>query len=150
MLHLLDCIQLKTVWFHVFVLIMSLLQLCVVYFHHMSSLVLFSWQASSQQLKFTTSDSCDRIKDEFQFLQAQYHRCRQKHWHAHWHTNINSRGKRLHTPVCATLCNEENISRLYMYHCFFIERISLKCLTVKNEQYCGRKNLPYLGQKFAF
>uniref|UniRef100_A0A674MWU4 Transducin-like enhancer protein 4 n=1 Tax=Takifugu rubripes TaxID=31033 RepID=A0A674MWU4_TAKRU len=25
------------------------------------------------QLKFTTSDSCDRIKDEFQFLQAQYH-----------------------------------------------------------------------------
>ncbi|KAJ8357415.1 hypothetical protein SKAU_G00202090 [Synaphobranchus kaupii] len=28
---------------------------------------------SSQQLKFTTSDSCDRIKDEFQFLQAQYH-----------------------------------------------------------------------------
>uniref|UniRef100_A0A3Q0RVT5 Groucho/TLE N-terminal Q-rich domain-containing protein n=1 Tax=Amphilophus citrinellus TaxID=61819 RepID=A0A3Q0RVT5_AMPCI len=30
-------------------------------------------QASSQQLKFTTSDSCDRIKDEFQFLQAQYH-----------------------------------------------------------------------------
>uniref|UniRef100_A0A8C1ZR14 Amino-terminal enhancer of split-like n=1 Tax=Cyprinus carpio TaxID=7962 RepID=A0A8C1ZR14_CYPCA len=31
--------------------------------------------ASSQQLKFTTSDSCDRIKDEFQFLQAQYHSC---------------------------------------------------------------------------
>ncbi|MBN3315533.1 AES protein, partial [Atractosteus spatula] len=29
---------------------------------------------SSQPLKFTTSDSCDRIKDEFQFLQAQYHR----------------------------------------------------------------------------
>uniref|UniRef100_A0A3P8UB56 Groucho/TLE N-terminal Q-rich domain-containing protein n=1 Tax=Cynoglossus semilaevis TaxID=244447 RepID=A0A3P8UB56_CYNSE len=28
---------------------------------------------SSWQLKFTTSDSCDRIKDEFQFLQAQYH-----------------------------------------------------------------------------
>uniref|UniRef100_A0A8C5IR97 TLE family member 5, transcriptional modulator n=1 Tax=Junco hyemalis TaxID=40217 RepID=A0A8C5IR97_JUNHY len=26
-----------------------------------------------QQLKFTTSDSCDRIKDEFQLLQAQYH-----------------------------------------------------------------------------
>lgn len=36
---------------------------------------LVSLQASSQQLKFTTSDSCDRIKDEFQFLQAQYHRC---------------------------------------------------------------------------
>ncbi len=35
---------------------------------------LLSFQASSQQLKFTTSDSCDRIKDEFQFLQAQYHR----------------------------------------------------------------------------
>ena len=36
-----------------------------------------SQQASSQSaqtLKFTTSDSCDRIKDEFQFLQAQYHR----------------------------------------------------------------------------
>ncbi|XP_042198667.1 TLE family member 5-like isoform X2 [Callorhinchus milii] len=28
---------------------------------------------SAQPLKFTTSDSCDRIKDEFQFLQAQYH-----------------------------------------------------------------------------
>ncbi|XP_061552987.1 TLE family member 5-like isoform X2 [Phycodurus eques] len=28
---------------------------------------------SGQALKFTTSDSCDRIKDEFQFLQAQYH-----------------------------------------------------------------------------
>uniref|UniRef100_A0A8C7AF37 TLE family member 5, transcriptional modulator n=1 Tax=Neovison vison TaxID=452646 RepID=A0A8C7AF37_NEOVI len=26
-----------------------------------------------QQLKFTTSDSWDRIKDEFQLLQAQYH-----------------------------------------------------------------------------
>ncbi|CAO2598626.1 hypothetical protein LEMLEM_LOCUS9509 [Lemmus lemmus] len=26
-----------------------------------------------QQLKFTTSDSCDHIKDEFQLLQAQYH-----------------------------------------------------------------------------
>ncbi|KAM4810175.1 TLE family member 5 isoform 2-T2 [Rhinophrynus dorsalis] len=26
-----------------------------------------------QQFKFTTSDSCDRIKDEFQLLQAQYH-----------------------------------------------------------------------------
>ncbi|XDV28237.1 hypothetical protein PO909_031585, partial [Leuciscus waleckii] len=36
----------------------------------------FVFQASSQSaqpLKFTTSDSCDRIKDEFQFLQAQYH-----------------------------------------------------------------------------
>ncbi|KFQ36890.1 Amino-terminal enhancer of split, partial [Merops nubicus] len=36
----------------------------------------FSFQGSShlpQQLKFTTSDSCDRIKDEFQLLQAQYH-----------------------------------------------------------------------------
>nr|XP_031545684.1 TLE family member 5 [Vicugna pacos] len=35
-----------------------------------------SLQGSShlpQQLKFTTSDSCDRIKDEFQLLQAQYH-----------------------------------------------------------------------------
>uniref|UniRef100_A0A3P9P7C4 Groucho/TLE N-terminal Q-rich domain-containing protein n=2 Tax=Poeciliinae TaxID=586240 RepID=A0A3P9P7C4_POERE len=28
---------------------------------------------SPKTLKFTTSDSCDRIKDEFQFLQAQYH-----------------------------------------------------------------------------
>ncbi|XP_062843695.1 chico isoform X2 [Trichomycterus rosablanca] len=28
---------------------------------------------SAQPLKFTTTDSCDRIKDEFQFLQAQYH-----------------------------------------------------------------------------
>uniref|UniRef100_A0A8C1IMU9 Guanine nucleotide binding protein (G protein), alpha 11b (Gq class) n=1 Tax=Cyprinus carpio TaxID=7962 RepID=A0A8C1IMU9_CYPCA len=39
------------------------------------SSVVFVFQASSQstQLKFTTSDSCDRIKDEFQFLQAQYH-----------------------------------------------------------------------------
>uniref|UniRef100_A0A3B4WFK3 Chico n=1 Tax=Seriola lalandi dorsalis TaxID=1841481 RepID=A0A3B4WFK3_SERLL len=32
-----------------------------------------SRHSSSQPLKFTTSDSCDRIKDEFQFLQAQYH-----------------------------------------------------------------------------
>ncbi len=41
------------------------------------SSVVFIFQASSQStqaLKFTTSDSCDRIKDEFQFLQAQYHR----------------------------------------------------------------------------
>lgn len=42
---------------------------------------------SGQALKFTTSDSCDRIKDEFQFLQAQYHRC----CHTHTHT---------HTPLC--------------------------------------------------
>lgn len=37
----------------------------------------FFFQAASQSaqpLKFTTTDSCDRIKDEFQFLQAQYHR----------------------------------------------------------------------------
>uniref|UniRef100_A0A8B9E768 TLE family member 5, transcriptional modulator n=1 Tax=Anser cygnoides TaxID=8845 RepID=A0A8B9E768_ANSCY len=37
---------------------------------------LVSFKGSShlpQQLKFTTSDSCDRIKDEFQLLQAQYH-----------------------------------------------------------------------------
>uniref|UniRef100_A0A8C5YHF6 Groucho/TLE N-terminal Q-rich domain-containing protein n=1 Tax=Microcebus murinus TaxID=30608 RepID=A0A8C5YHF6_MICMU len=27
----------------------------------------------NEQLKFTTSDSCDRIKDEFQLLQARYH-----------------------------------------------------------------------------
>ncbi|XP_042568394.1 TLE family member 5-like isoform X1 [Cyprinus carpio] len=32
-----------------------------------------SASSQSTQLKFTTSDSCDRIKDEFQFLQAQYH-----------------------------------------------------------------------------
>uniref|UniRef100_A0A8C5PX58 Groucho/TLE N-terminal Q-rich domain-containing protein n=1 Tax=Leptobrachium leishanense TaxID=445787 RepID=A0A8C5PX58_9ANUR len=36
-----------------------------------------SWHSGSshlpQQLKFTTLDSCDRIKDEFQLLQAQYH-----------------------------------------------------------------------------
>uniref|UniRef100_A0A8C3KXR3 TLE family member 2, transcriptional corepressor n=1 Tax=Chrysolophus pictus TaxID=9089 RepID=A0A8C3KXR3_CHRPC len=30
-------------------------------------------QSRHSQLKFTTSDSCDRIKDEFQLLQAQYH-----------------------------------------------------------------------------
>uniref|UniRef100_A0A8B9VZM6 Groucho/TLE N-terminal Q-rich domain-containing protein n=1 Tax=Anas zonorhyncha TaxID=75864 RepID=A0A8B9VZM6_9AVES len=30
-------------------------------------------RAPRPQLKFTTSDSCDRIKDEFQLLQAQYH-----------------------------------------------------------------------------
>lgn len=40
---------------------------------------------SGQALKFTTSDSCDRIKDEFQFLQAQYHRCRHTHTHTRTH-----------------------------------------------------------------
>uniref|UniRef100_A0A8C6VDG7 TLE family member 5, transcriptional modulator n=1 Tax=Naja naja TaxID=35670 RepID=A0A8C6VDG7_NAJNA len=43
------------------------------YFSHPQKIL---FQASShlpQQLKFTTSDSCDRIKDEFQLLQAQYH-----------------------------------------------------------------------------
>lgn len=43
---------------------------------------------SGQALKFTTSDSCDRIKDEFQFLQAQYHRCRR---HTHTHTPFTRR-----------------------------------------------------------
>uniref|UniRef100_A0A8C5C2X8 Chico n=1 Tax=Gadus morhua TaxID=8049 RepID=A0A8C5C2X8_GADMO len=39
-----------------------------------ASLVVFRTPSQSgQPLKFTTSDSCDRIKDEFQFLQAQYH-----------------------------------------------------------------------------
>ncbi|XP_038934515.1 TLE family member 5 isoform X5 [Rattus norvegicus] len=33
-----------------------------------------------QQLKFTTSDSCDRIKDEFQLLQAQYHSLKLGSW----------------------------------------------------------------------
>ncbi|XP_071966847.1 TLE family member 5 isoform X2 [Engystomops pustulosus] len=37
------------------------------------SLLLRSSSHLPQQLKFTTSDSCDRIKDEFQLLQAQYH-----------------------------------------------------------------------------
>lgn len=27
-----------------------------------------------QPFKFTVTESCDRIKEEFQFLQAQYHR----------------------------------------------------------------------------
>uniref|UniRef100_A0A3P9JB77 Chico n=1 Tax=Oryzias latipes TaxID=8090 RepID=A0A3P9JB77_ORYLA len=40
-----------------------------------------SRHSSSQPLKFTTSDSCDRIKDEFQFLQAQYHRYTSKQLH---------------------------------------------------------------------
>ncbi|KAB0341689.1 hypothetical protein FD754_018615 [Muntiacus muntjak] len=31
------------------------------------------WSHTLQQLKFTTSDPCDLIKDEFQLLQAQYH-----------------------------------------------------------------------------
>jgi len=29
---------------------------------------------SGQPFKFTVSESCDRIKEEFSFLQAQYHR----------------------------------------------------------------------------
>lgn len=58
--------------------------LCLFTWYLLFLLLYFSlWQASSQQLKFTTSDSCDRIKDEFQFLQAQYHRCKEKHWRAH-------------------------------------------------------------------
>lgn len=32
------------------------------------------------QLKFTVSDTCDRIKEEFNFLQAQYHRRVPRHW----------------------------------------------------------------------
>lgn len=31
-------------------------------------------QPSGQPFKFTVADSCDRIKEEFNFLQAQYHR----------------------------------------------------------------------------
>lgn len=38
----------------------------------------FTLQAPHQPgqpgFKFTVAESCDRIKDEFQFLQAQYHR----------------------------------------------------------------------------
>lgn len=38
----------------------------------------FFFQAPHQPgqpgFKFTVAESCDRIKDEFQFLQAQYHR----------------------------------------------------------------------------
>uniref|UniRef100_A0A4W5KIS7 Groucho/TLE N-terminal Q-rich domain-containing protein n=1 Tax=Hucho hucho TaxID=62062 RepID=A0A4W5KIS7_9TELE len=30
-------------------------------------------QPSQPGFKFTVAESCDRIKDEFQFLQAQYH-----------------------------------------------------------------------------
>ncbi|RXM32174.1 Amino-terminal enhancer of split [Acipenser ruthenus] len=41
--------------------------------HSCTDVVEWASSQSSQQLKFTTSDSCDRIKDEFQFLQAQYH-----------------------------------------------------------------------------
>lgn len=32
-------------------------------------------QAAGQPFKFTIPESLDRIKEEFQFLQAQYHRC---------------------------------------------------------------------------
>ncbi|MEE6487432.1 hypothetical protein FKM82_014895 [Ascaphus truei] len=35
--------------------------------------MMFPQSSSRHSLKFTTSDSCDRIKDEFQLLQAQYH-----------------------------------------------------------------------------
>lgn len=31
-------------------------------------------QPGQPGFKFTVAESCDRIKDEFQFLQAQYHR----------------------------------------------------------------------------
>lgn len=34
---------------------------------------------SGQPFKFTIAESCDRIKEEFSFLQAQYHRYRY-HW----------------------------------------------------------------------
>lgn len=50
-------------------------------FTHVVSLMLFPtlhFQAPHQPgqpgFKFTVAESCDRIKDEFQFLQAQYHR----------------------------------------------------------------------------
>lgn len=36
-----------------------------------------------QPFKFTVTESCDRIKEEFQFLQAQYHR-----WVFEWKHNI--------------------------------------------------------------
>jgi len=39
--------------------------------------VLFNFQTPhqpGQPFKFTVAESCDRIKEEFSFLQAQYHR----------------------------------------------------------------------------
>lgn len=43
-----------------------------------SPVVSVTFQAPHQPgqpgFKFTVAESCDRIKDEFQFLQAQYHR----------------------------------------------------------------------------
>lgn len=37
-------------------------------------------QAAGQPFKFTIPESLDRIKEEFQFLQAQYHRCVSTCW----------------------------------------------------------------------
>ena len=70
-------------------------------------LLILPWQASSQQLKFTTSDSCDRIKDEFQFLQAQYHRY--AHLHTHTHQHGGSR-RDAGLPSAAVYCSAERNS----------------------------------------
>ena len=52
-------------------------------------------QAPGQPFKFTIPESLDRIKEEFQFLQAQYHR-----WitHTHTHTRAHRHIHKQETP----------------------------------------------------
>lgn len=44
------------------------------FYNHFSFLFQAPHQPGQPGFKFTVAESCDRIKDEFQFLQAQYHR----------------------------------------------------------------------------
>lgn len=45
-----------------------------IYFFFMTTFFQPPHQPGQPGFKFTVAESCDRIKDEFQFLQAQYHR----------------------------------------------------------------------------
>uniref|UniRef100_A0A8C7H9Z5 Transducin-like enhancer protein 4 n=1 Tax=Oncorhynchus kisutch TaxID=8019 RepID=A0A8C7H9Z5_ONCKI len=88
-------------------------------------------QASSQQLKFTTSDSCDRIKDEFQFLQAQYHSLKLE---------------------CDKLASEKSeMQRHYIMVSFFLSKglcvLSPQAEIVKRLNGICAQVLPYLSQE---
>uniref|UniRef100_A0A674PF58 TLE family member 3, transcriptional corepressor n=1 Tax=Takifugu rubripes TaxID=31033 RepID=A0A674PF58_TAKRU len=57
-------------------------------------------QPGQPGFKFTVAESCDRIKDEFQFLQAQYHRKQLLYYEMSYGLNIE-----MHKQVCSRIRN---------------------------------------------
>uniref|UniRef100_A0A674BVJ4 Groucho/TLE N-terminal Q-rich domain-containing protein n=1 Tax=Salmo trutta TaxID=8032 RepID=A0A674BVJ4_SALTR len=69
------------------------------------------WNNTQSSFKFTVLETLDRIKEEFQFLQAQYHRC---YILTHYPPSIDSITDRIYTPP--SILTHAGLHRLYSHN----------------------------------